>query len=230
MVIDNVKQYIPNEKHEIVQLSDITIEMCLGCRKCFEVGHCPLDDLDDMKIIKEKMLQSDIILFASPVYAHNLSGIMKNFLDRITYWIHLMRLHNKLGIVVVSTSQSGGQTVTNYLKMFLTWLGVNVILDLNYSAMNYSNDDLDKLCSDLNFQIKEKLSHIDFNFRSNKDLESHFQGLKNVFMSIDPKELKKNNNNEIRYWVDSGMINQNDFREWLDFQNMTSQPDLRKHT
>ena len=127
VVIDNVKQYIPNEKHEIVQLSDITIEMCLGCRKCFEVGHCPLDDLDDMKIIKEKMLQSDIILFASPVYAHNLSGIMKNFLDRITYWIHLMRLHNKLGIVVASTSQSGGQTVTNYLKMFLTWLGVNVI-------------------------------------------------------------------------------------------------------
>ena len=38
-----------------------------------------------------------------------------------------MRLHNKLGIVVASTSQSGGQTVTNYLKMFLTWLGVNVI-------------------------------------------------------------------------------------------------------
>jgi multimeric flavodoxin WrbA len=68
---------------EIVSLSDFHIEVCKGCKLCLNKGEelCPLKD-DRDKLI-EKMNNSDGIIFASPNYSFNVSGLMKVFLDRL---------------------------------------------------------------------------------------------------------------------------------------------------
>lgn len=68
---------------EIVLLADKKISPCQGCIKCWTKtpGSCVLKD--DMAGLLEKFMRSDLVVMATPVYAHNVNGIMKNFLDRL---------------------------------------------------------------------------------------------------------------------------------------------------
>lgn len=67
---------------ENIFLSENEIKPCIGCYTCWLVtpGKCGLKD--DMGQILEKLVNSDIVVYASPVYVSSVTGIMKNFLDR----------------------------------------------------------------------------------------------------------------------------------------------------
>ena len=75
-------------EYELVQLSDYNLKTCRGCKLCTDKGEelCPLND-DRDKLI-EKIRNSDGIIFASPNYSFNLSGLMKIFLDRFNPFFH----------------------------------------------------------------------------------------------------------------------------------------------
>jgi len=59
------------------------IEHCLGCSNCWvkTPGRCIIND--DMKELLEKFISSDIVGFATPIYFDSVTGIMKNFIDRL---------------------------------------------------------------------------------------------------------------------------------------------------
>ena len=54
---------------ELVELSELDIEYCVGCNKCLFGPKCTLDD--DMTELKEKMLEADGIILGSPDYFSN---------------------------------------------------------------------------------------------------------------------------------------------------------------
>lgn len=100
---------------EEVFISNYDIQFCKSCKRCWErtSGECGIND--DMKILKEKVLSSDIIGFASPVFVDNVTGIMKNFMDRLIvlgdpHWTkdpngecrHVMRYEKPNKMVVIS--------------------------------------------------------------------------------------------------------------------------------
>ncbi len=68
---------------EQVLLSEKKINHCMGCFRCWvkTPGKCYIDD--DMKPLLEKLRATDIIVFATPLYVDNVTGLMKNFMDRI---------------------------------------------------------------------------------------------------------------------------------------------------
>ncbi len=68
---------------ENVLLAGKSIKACLGCYSCWTTtpGVCVHDD--DMKGLLEKFVSSDIVLFATPVYVDNVTGLMKIFMDRL---------------------------------------------------------------------------------------------------------------------------------------------------
>lgn len=76
-------QTMGNVEYEMVRLSEYNIGTCRGCRICFDKGEefCPHKD-DRDKLI-EKMKDSDGVIFASPNYSFQVSGLMKVFLDRL---------------------------------------------------------------------------------------------------------------------------------------------------
>ncbi len=47
------------------------------------VERCPL--MDDRERIEKQILASDGVIFASPVFAMNVTALMKKFLDRFAY-------------------------------------------------------------------------------------------------------------------------------------------------
>jgi multimeric flavodoxin WrbA len=68
---------------EQVLLSEKNIHPCRGCFACWAKtpGQCVIKD--DMTELLEKIKIADIIVFATPLYFFNMTGIMKNFMDRI---------------------------------------------------------------------------------------------------------------------------------------------------
>lgn len=109
------------------QIIDYLVMDCTGCKLCFKTRKCPLDQLDAMNKIKNTMKSSDIIIWASPVYSNNVSGSMKNFIDRIRTYIYTMELEHKKGIIISTTSFSGSENVNKYLAKIMFKCGINVV-------------------------------------------------------------------------------------------------------
>ncbi len=80
---------------EIVMLSDYTLHPCRGCKLCFENGEsaCPLHD--DRDALIEKLSEADGVVFASPSYMFQVSGLMKTWIDRLAFAAHRPRFFGK---------------------------------------------------------------------------------------------------------------------------------------
>ena len=65
---------------EKISLKDKTINFCKGCLACQKTGKCAIKD--DANAIVEKMHDSEVIVFATPIYYYEMSGQMKTLLDR----------------------------------------------------------------------------------------------------------------------------------------------------
>lgn len=62
------KQLNPKIKLEIFHGRNTLIKECKGCDSCFKYGECLQDSQDDMGDIRKKMLETDMIIWISPVY------------------------------------------------------------------------------------------------------------------------------------------------------------------
>jgi len=92
---------------EYLFLRDVHLEPCVGCFQCLSWGEerCPLKD--DRDEIEKKILSSDGVIFATPVYAFNVTALMKNFLDRFAYTLHRPRFFNQKAMIICTTGALG---------------------------------------------------------------------------------------------------------------------------
>ena len=120
-------QLIGDIEYEIVALNEYHIEVCKGCKLCLDKGEelCPLKD-DRDKLI-EKMNNSDGIIFASPNYSFNVSGLMKVFLDRLGFIFHRPRFFGKAFTSIVVQGVYGGNKILDYFRFIGKALGFNVV-------------------------------------------------------------------------------------------------------
>ncbi|MGZ7044375.1 MAG: flavodoxin family protein, partial [Methanobacterium sp.] len=95
---------------EYVFLKDLDLKSCLGCGVCMDKGEeiCPLND--DRAMMEEKMQNADGVIFTSPNYVFNVTGLMKNFIDRFAYVCHRPRFFKNA--MVLTTSGVGGSRFT----------------------------------------------------------------------------------------------------------------------
>ena len=66
---------------EIITLRDYNLNYCVACYSCSETGKCIIGD--GMNEIAEKLVNADVIVFATPVYFYSMSGQLKVFIDRL---------------------------------------------------------------------------------------------------------------------------------------------------
>jgi len=80
---------------EVITLSKLKINRCIACDRCQTEEHflkCIYEDKDDVKEIFNKMTEADIIIYGTPVYIFNMSGLLKIFLDRFYSTSHVYDL------------------------------------------------------------------------------------------------------------------------------------------
>ena len=113
---------------EYFQLSELNIKECKGCGLCFQKSEllCPCRE-DDIELVKEKMKSADAIILSSPVYAYQVTGQMKKFIDRLSYLFHRQELCGKPTLLVITTDGGGSKQVYQYLKMIVSGWAMNLI-------------------------------------------------------------------------------------------------------
>lgn len=118
-VLEGVKQ--AGGTVEIVYLSKIKVNPCLGCDHCHKTGNCPIPD--DFEALKEKFLACDGFILASPNYIMSVSAQMKAFFDRCCGVIHCQAMDDKYGAVVETSGGGGDELVLDYMERIVGMLG-----------------------------------------------------------------------------------------------------------
>ena len=66
---------------EKISLVGKDIQFCKGCLACQKLGRCVIND--DVNSIMAKVLQADVVAWATPIYYYEMSGQMKTLIDRM---------------------------------------------------------------------------------------------------------------------------------------------------
>ena len=119
---------------EKIHLYDYVVKPCIGCvsddpRAC--KYPCIIED-DDFNKLAKKLLDSDGFIIVSPLYWYSVSGVLKNFIDRMTSLenmiVHTGRslLEGKVAGFIVVGNDSGGIHAIAYLMVTLNSMGVHI--------------------------------------------------------------------------------------------------------
>ena len=88
---------------ESIFLGNLKILECNGCHACWKGKHvCSKND--DMNNLYPKIIESDFIIFGTPVYWFGPTAIMKCFMDRFVFFncpANRKKIRHKAGIIAV---------------------------------------------------------------------------------------------------------------------------------
>jgi len=65
---------------EIIRLCELSISPCISCGGCNKTGKCVVED--DMTPLYDKILATDLIIVASPIFFYGITAQAKAFIDR----------------------------------------------------------------------------------------------------------------------------------------------------
>ena len=116
---------------EILFLNDLDIQECDGCNVCWKGKPCRKKD--DMNQIYPKIIESDVIVFGTPVYWYGPTALMKGFIDRLVYFNcpeNRKRIRGKGAVIAVPYEEESPKTVAPLMAMFkksFQYLEVNMV-------------------------------------------------------------------------------------------------------
>lgn len=124
---------------EQVYLAKYKINPCRGCKTCWEKTPGKCAQKDDMAELIEKVISSDVMGFATPVYADNVSGMLKNFIDRLIvigdpHWVkdefgecrHVLRYEKPNRLLVFSNCGFPEQSHFQVLRLLFKRMARNL--------------------------------------------------------------------------------------------------------
>ncbi|MDR3574016.1 MAG: flavodoxin family protein [Anaerolineaceae bacterium] len=112
---------------ETVFLGHQQIGLCRGCRVCFDQGEEKCPQKDDLPLINAKMKQADGLLVASPVYVDDVSGTVKNWIDRLAYNCHRPGFAGKSAYLVVTVGSTPTGNALRTLRTALSTWGCHIV-------------------------------------------------------------------------------------------------------
>lgn len=128
---------------ENVFLAKKKIAPCVACYACWMKTPGKCAQRDDMEELLLKVIASDVVVFATPVYVDNVTGLMKDFMDRLIaigdpHWEkdengecrHLMRNPKPAKIAVISNCGFPQQSHFQVLRLYYRRVARNIHAEL----------------------------------------------------------------------------------------------------
>ena len=103
---------------EFVTLKDKNIQFCKGCLACQKLGHCVIND--DANAITEKIMNADVIVWATPVYYYEMCGQMKTMIDRANALF--ARDYKFREVYLITTSADGEDAIKPVINGINGWI------------------------------------------------------------------------------------------------------------
>lgn len=103
ILADNFKRGAEESGHsvEVLDVCKMNVHPCTGCVRCGYEGPCV--QRDDNEIIRQKLLNTDMVVFATPLYYYGMSAQLKIVIDRFcAYNSSLNRRHLKSALLTVA--------------------------------------------------------------------------------------------------------------------------------
>lgn len=200
-VVEQVKRNLDGEFEE-VQLAKAKIPLCNGCFKCIMEGKEKCPHYGIVNPIVEKLHEADGFILTSPVYAMNVTGLLKNFIDHTAYLYHRPEFFTKKALVIVTTAGAGHKKVANYIDETLRHWGVNKVYKIKFACGGKDSLDtkaIDKTALKFKEDVESEMMH------SPKFMDIIFYEVwRAMALKKDHIEADK------KYWRETGLIN-NDF-------------------
>jgi multimeric flavodoxin WrbA len=102
---------------EYVSLSGKVIRPCIGCEKCRTENWCT-NERDDWGDIARMMLDCEVLVMGSPTYYYDISGQLKNFIDRTYSLYHNRQLAGRKAVGVAVHASTGNTRALQTLEGF----------------------------------------------------------------------------------------------------------------
>lgn len=155
---------LKNKDDKLIELSDKSINYCLGCNACRNElkEYCVIDD--DMQEIYEEILKVDKIVIASPIYMNHITGLLKNVIDRFNPFSWHDDLLRGKTIYLITVGQMNeeenndiARNIKEYFESIGEFMGFKTIFLKNFTSGDIETiDDVTKMYDDYE-QIIEKL-------------------------------------------------------------------------
>lgn len=137
-VVEKILEKMKSLRHfdiEYLFLSDVNLQPCTGCSVCLLKGNAYCPAKDERPVLEEKILASDAVIFASPVYAMNMTALMKNFMDRFAFTMHRPRFFKQKTMIVAITGAVGLKETINSISQ-LKYCGFDIVETLGVTVPN----------------------------------------------------------------------------------------------
>lgn len=187
---------------------------CCGCKNCFLKSELLCPHANYVMPIWNAMLDSDLLVFASPVYALRTTAQMKALLDHLcVHWmVHRPddRMFGKKAVILtdaIGVFNSGAQ---KDIATSLMWLGVSDIKKLGVALMEgiVWEDLSDQRRNKITNKVKALAKRYEKKYISRKGAKVTllFAGTRKMHSVFTAKEETLSADNQ--YWVDKGWVKQ----------------------
>ncbi len=124
-LVDNFIKGATENGHNVVRFDSAfkNVHPCVACNKCGMDGDCVFND--DFNFIKENIVDSDMVVFATPMYYFGISAQLKAVIDRfysINGKIHTPK-KSALILTYADASASEAEPIKKHYEVLLNYLG-----------------------------------------------------------------------------------------------------------
>lgn len=196
-MVERAKKNLNGEFEEIHLMKE-NIPLCNGCYNCIMEGEDKCPHRDNVKPIVDAMMAADGIIIASPVYAMNVTALLKNFFDHTAYFYHRPEFFTKKALVVVSTAGAGQKDVAKYINETLRHWGVNKVYKITYAFGGKDSID-EKSIDDVSRKFAKDVESKKFHSPKLADIV-FYDVWKAMALSDDPIEVDK------QFWIENDLV------------------------
>ncbi len=120
-LVDTFSETMKKNGHDVrlLDLNDMNVRPCQGCLVCAKDGRCRIND--DMKDLRKYMLESDLVVYATPTYWWGPSSQLKVVIDRsIAFFDENMesRIKGKKSVTLMTCADKSLDTFNPALEAF----------------------------------------------------------------------------------------------------------------
>lgn len=122
-----------------VDAAKVKVAPCMACDACTENGRCVFND--DTNPIMDAVMESDMIVFATPVYWWGVTAQMKTIIDKLYSKVSAIQADKagkKIGLIVTGEAEQDNpqyKLIEKQFRCICEYLGWELIFSKSYTAL-----------------------------------------------------------------------------------------------